>query len=97
MIRQIENAPPEFIVFASSWMRRPDSDPRIFDWWASYQTHYARVGVADVISPAETRYVWGAQSAARYSRTINNGLEVYQRNAGTNAPGIPHNLIQPQL
>jgi hypothetical protein len=80
MIRDIENSPPEFIVFASSWMRRPNSDPHIFEWWASYQTNYALVGIADVISPAETRYAWGA-AAARYGPNVSNGLEVYQRAA----------------
>ncbi|HEY1717619.1 MAG TPA: glycosyltransferase family 39 protein [Verrucomicrobiae bacterium] len=83
MIREIENATPEIIVYASSWMRRPNSDPHIFEWWASYQTNYALAGIADVISPAETRYAWGA-AAARYAQDVSNGLEVYQRKTAAN-------------
>ena len=82
MIREIETNAPEFVVYADnilSWARRPDSDPAIFKWWMSYQTNYTLVGVADVISPAETQFAWGAEEAARYGPVRVNGLELYQR------------------
>ena len=86
MIREIETAAPEFIVFANnnlSWLQRPNSDLTIFRWWKSYQTNYTLVGVADVISPTETRYAWDA-AALRYGHLRNSGLEVYHLN-----PGLP--------
>jgi hypothetical protein len=95
MIGEIEGVSPQFVVLATgnlSWMKRPDSNPRIFEWWASYQTNYALVGIADVISPAETRYAWGA-AAARYGPNVSNGLEVYQSKTG--AKDISQKVRQP--
>jgi len=83
MIHEIESHPPEFIVFADnplSWARKPDSDLKIFHWWNSYQTNFALVGLADILSPTNTVYVWGPEMVARYGREIHgSGLEVYQR------------------
>ncbi len=82
MIREIETNAPEFVVFADnylSWAREEKSDPEIFDWWASYQTNYTLVGLADVISSTETRYALGAEAAARYGKLRTGGLEVFQR------------------
>jgi 4-amino-4-deoxy-L-arabinose transferase-like glycosyltransferase len=84
MIREIETAAPEFIVFANndlSWLQRPNSDLTIFNWWGSYQTNYTLIGIADVISPTETRYAWDA-AALRYGHPHNSGLEVFHRNLG---------------
>jgi hypothetical protein len=85
MIQEIGNHPPEFIVFADnplSWARKPASDLKIFNWWDAYQTNYALVGLADVLSPTQTVYVLGADWVARYGKTIRgSGLEVYQRKA----------------
>lgn len=39
MIRQIEEAKPEYVVFVQnqhSWLRRPESEKKIFDWWQTY-------------------------------------------------------------
>jgi 4-amino-4-deoxy-L-arabinose transferase-like glycosyltransferase len=82
MIREIEGVSPQFVIFATgnlSWMKRPESDPKIFEWWASYQTNYVLDGIADVISSTETRYAWGAEPAARYGRMAGSGLEIYRR------------------
>jgi hypothetical protein len=90
MIHEIESHPPEFIVFADnplSWARKPDSDQKIFHWWNSYQTNYALVGLADIISPTNTVYVWGPQMVERYGGEIHgSGLEVYQRKIAVNGP-----------
>src|SRR5262249_15127990 len=44
MIREIEAANPEFVVFVTvreSWLPQPGSKPRIQSWWANYWTaHY---------------------------------------------------------
>ena len=83
MIGEIETNAPEFVVFADnpllSWSRRPDSDPKIFEWWHSYQTNYTRIGLADVISTTETKFAWGAEEAARYGKVRGLGLELFQR------------------
>jgi len=90
MIREIGDHPPEFVVFADnplSWARKPASDPKIFNWWDSYQTNYTLVGMADIISPTQTVYVLGAKWVARYGRDIHgSGLEVYQRKTAVNGP-----------
>jgi hypothetical protein len=89
MIREIGTNPPEFIVFADnllSWARNSDSDPEIFNWWASYQTNYTLVGMADIISPTQTVYALGAKWVARYGQDIHgSGLEVYQRKTTVNS------------
>jgi len=83
MIGEIETNAPEFVVFADnpvfSWGRRPDSDPRIFEWWSSYQTHYVRVGLVDVVSGLETKFQFGAEVAASYGKIRGLGLEIFQR------------------
>jgi 4-amino-4-deoxy-L-arabinose transferase-like glycosyltransferase len=80
MIREIENASPEFVVFEDDriWERRPDSDPAIFNWWESYRTNYTRVGLADMTSPVETQYRWG-EGSVQYGKLQGAGLEVYRR------------------
>jgi 4-amino-4-deoxy-L-arabinose transferase-like glycosyltransferase len=82
MIREVEGAAPEFVVFADDrmWNRRSDSDPEIFNWWDSYRTNYTRIALADLISASETRYAWGEKELARYGKTRGLGLEVYRRN-----------------
>ena len=83
MIGEIETNAPAFVVFADSplfsWGRRPDSDPRIFDWWNFYQTNYLRVGLVDVVSNSITEFRFGAEAAARYGKIQGLGLEIFQR------------------
>jgi hypothetical protein len=82
MIHDIETSQPGFIIFVDapmSWFRYPDSDPRIFDWWDSYQTNYNLVAISDVISPTETVNAWGADVVKRYGGVHGSALEVYQR------------------
>jgi len=83
MIVEIETNAPEFVVFANSplfsWNRRPDSDPRIFDWWQSYQTNYVRIGLVDVATNSKTEFRLDAEDAARYGKIRGLGLEIFQR------------------
>jgi hypothetical protein len=80
MIREIEGAAPEFVVFEDDriWERRANSDPAIFNWWDSYRTNYARVGLADMTSPVDVEYRWGAD-AVKYGGMQGAGLEVFRR------------------
>jgi hypothetical protein len=83
MIREIETGAPQFIVYADntlSWGRQPGSDPKIFDWWKSYQTNFTLVGIADVISQTETIYALTPELAARYGGKVHGlGFEIYRR------------------
>jgi hypothetical protein len=82
MIGDIETQKPEFIVFADnimSWNRRPDSNLALFDWWDGYKTNYTLVGLADVISPTNTIYVFGTNYIARYPEAHGSALEVFRR------------------
>jgi hypothetical protein len=81
MIGELEAQRPEFIVLSVGEMlaaRR--AAPQLSDWWDAYQTNYTCVGVADIISPVETTYAFGADAVARHGKIHRCALEVYQRN-----------------
>jgi len=82
MISQITSNAPQFVVFADnimSWNRRPDSDPTIFNWWDDYKTNYTLTGLADILSPTNTIYVFGTNYVARYPEAHGSALEIFQR------------------
>ena len=62
MIESIEAVRPEFVVFSplsSTWDIRDNSSRYVFDWWSHYSDqHYRKVGVAEVLDPERTVYVW---------------------------------------
>jgi hypothetical protein len=73
MIRQLEAARPEYVVFVNchnSWFRRPDSDPYLTNWLDDQMGKgYHPVGLIDLL-PTGTEYKWddqvvGAQPHAR--------------------------------
>jgi hypothetical protein len=81
MIREIETAAPRFLVFVNavrSWNARPGSDQTIFRWFEAYQRGFARVGVADIVSPQETVYRWG-DDASGYAPRSDVWLMVFER------------------
>jgi hypothetical protein len=85
MIREIETAAPRFLVFVSavrSWNARPGSDQTIFRWFEAYQRGFARVGVADIVSPHETVYRWGGE-ASGYAPRSDVWLMVFERHERT--------------
>ena len=67
MIAQIETANPEFVIFVNvpiSWMVRPDSVKKIFEWFDSYlSAHYEIVGIADIFGNGPTIWRWNNQAA----------------------------------
>jgi hypothetical protein len=75
MITDIEQNPPEYLVFASfpsSWLFRPDSDYHIMDWMEGYvKQHMRRVGLIQFTGPATTEEVWGPEAAAAALRSQN--------------------------
>jgi hypothetical protein len=68
MMKEIESAQPKYLVFVqvpTSWLVRPDSDRTILDWSQRYATQcFDLVGIADIISGSETRYLWDEQARA---------------------------------
>ncbi|HEY5599083.1 MAG TPA: hypothetical protein VIK48_00215, partial [Candidatus Manganitrophaceae bacterium] len=82
MIQEIEAARPLFLVFAgiaTSWLRRPESENLIFDWFGKYiQEGFDRVGVIDILSADRTEYAWDAASAG-YSPKSEYYLLVFKR------------------
>ncbi|MFQ5828420.1 MAG: ArnT family glycosyltransferase [Candidatus Methylomirabilia bacterium] len=82
MIREIESARPEFIVYvnvAFSWLRLPDSPNLIFDWTGQYlERLYRRVGVIDILSPQHTEYRWDDE-AIGYAVRSPSYLMVFRR------------------
>jgi hypothetical protein len=82
MIRQIESAAPKFLIRVNvwdSWCVTPQSNTTIFEWLERYlKQRYELVGIADMISPAETRY-WWAGDGKGYSPKSKNYLATYRR------------------
>jgi len=84
MIAEIESNKPEYLVFcavATSWLQRPESPTLIFEWGSSYlQKYYKVVGIADIVSPYETKYKWDAD-AVNYQPVSGNFISVFKRSA----------------
>jgi hypothetical protein len=81
MIKEIEAARPEFLVFVDvgySWFPRPRSDTMIFDWAKKYlQENYELVGLAD-IARGRTEYRWDEDARAHPQASPNN-VRVFRR------------------
>ena len=84
MIRQIEENPPEFLVFVSvptSWLRRPDSSLLLLDWVAGYaQKNMRQVGLIQFTGPQTTETVWGPAAATTLLRST-DFVSVFVRSA----------------
>lgn len=61
MIHEIESIKPKFLIFINiitSWLKGPDSNPLVFEWFNSYRAnHYKLVGLADLLNE-KTIYYW---------------------------------------
>ena len=85
MIYEIEAWNPRFVVFVNvytSWIRTPHSDKTIFTWFDQYQRRFDRVGFVEIVSPEQTRYVWGAEAAV-YTPRSDVWLAIFERKATT--------------
>lgn len=87
MIREIEQARPEFIVFVTtpmSWLARPDSDRRILEWANRYLTQcYDVVGIAERPTSGASVLRWDAEATDYQPQTPNI---VYTLRRKANAP-----------
>ena len=81
MIHQIEDARPKYLIsvaMAYSWLRRPDSDPAIFNWANEYMTqNYAAAGFVN-ITPTEINYFFGDVPPS--VDTLQDYILIYRRN-----------------
>ena len=81
MIREMENASPEYLVSVpifDSWLWRPASDRSIFNWANEYAAkNYAAAGFVN-ITPKGTDYYFGDVPAS--VETPENYIVIYKRN-----------------
>jgi hypothetical protein len=88
MIRQIEAARPRFLVFVStptSWLRREESDPSIFNWLEKYvPANYNSVGLIEILPDGKPVYHWGLH-AENISQRTDFWLMVYERKTSQGA------------
>jgi hypothetical protein len=82
LVADLEASRPDYMVFvdvATSWLPRPHSPTRFFDWWHSYvPQQYTAVGVAEIISPEHTEYRW--DGVATYRAGAHPAVWIYKRN-----------------
>lgn len=80
-ISDVETKKPKFIVFVRhsiSWLMNPRSDQTIQKWFTNFvNREYKIVGIADMISPQQTEYVWDAE-AATYSPKSEYFLAIFE-------------------
>ncbi len=83
MIRQIEKADPDFVVFVhvkESWLQYTDSNPLIFDWFGPYQRKHLRLaGLVEIRPDEPTQYRWYDQPATNAQTTAESWLAVFKR------------------
>jgi hypothetical protein len=71
MIGEIENAHPDFLVFASApttWLMKPASDRTILNWAQHYVVNnYSLIGIADSLDRSGFR--WGPEALTYQPRS----------------------------
>jgi len=81
MIHEIEQNPPEYLVFISipiSWLARPDSSHQLFTWMDGYlKQNMQLVGVIKSTGPQTTKTVWGPEAAT--TPLSSDEIAVYKR------------------
>jgi len=81
MIAQIETVNPEFVIFVDipmSWLVRPNSVKKIFEWCPPYlSARHEVVGIADVVANRPTIWRWNNQ-AANY-KPVSSSVVVLKR------------------
>jgi hypothetical protein len=81
LIRDVEASHPDYVVVVrtqSSWLRWPNSSPRVFDWWKAYgPLHYKVVGLATVDPALPIEVQWREVAPERIPPQAS--LVVYKR------------------
>lgn len=72
-IREIEAAEPKYVVLvdvAWSWLTRPQSEKRIFDWVQTFlPSRYDKVGLVEIFDDRPSEFTWGDEATRRTPRT----------------------------
>lgn len=83
MIREIEAARPKYLVAEPNdiaWLRRPDSEKLIFDWFAKYSAqNFVLVGLANIISDERTDYYLPLPANLGSIRPSSDTIFIYER------------------
>jgi len=83
MIRQIEQARPDFVVFVhvkSSWWQYRDSNPTILDWFGHYQRKQLElVGLVEMWPDQPTQYHWFDQPVTDVQTSAESWLAIFKR------------------
>jgi hypothetical protein len=83
MIRQIEQARPDYVVFvsaATSWLRQTNSNRLIFDWFEKYQhEHLQLAGLVEITPAGLTKYRWFDGPETNVQPTVESWLAVFKR------------------
>lgn len=83
MIAEIEADRPKYLVFVNvpfSWLSKPDSPMKIFEWYNKYsQENYEVVGLVDIPDQGPSQYYWNAD--ARRNPVHKNAVWVFRRKA----------------
>jgi hypothetical protein len=78
MLKGIEQASPAYIVYVRqsfSWGARAEAETYITDWAGGYlQKNYELEGVAEMHSPSETRFRWGADARSASTGAVGSVL-----------------------
>lgn len=66
MISEIERAKPLYLIFVNvpfSWLSKPESPMKIFEWYNKYATeHYNIVGLVDIPDQGLSQFYWNEQA-----------------------------------
>ena len=86
MISEIEMNKPLFLIFCNvpfSWLSKPDSPKRIFEWYNKYATdNYYITGLVDIPDQGTSKIYWGAD--AQRNPQNQNSVWVFKRKDATN-------------
>ncbi len=81
MIAEIEKNKPKFLVFCNvpfSWLSKPDSPMKIFEWYNTYSAaHYEPVGLVDIPDRGPSSIYWNAD--AKRNPVNKNCVWVFKR------------------
>ncbi|MCU0725358.1 MAG: glycosyltransferase family 39 protein [Planctomycetes bacterium] len=82
MIAEVGAARPEYAIEVAtpcSWGVGPDSERTLLVWTRAFlRRHYELIGVADILSPTETRFAWDAE-VLRYRPRSHWFVNVFRR------------------
>lgn len=95
MIRNIENANPDYVVFVhvkASWLQYADSNPLIFDWFGKYQRERLQLaGLVEIAPDGPTEYRWFDRPQTNVQTTAEAWLAIFKRRAdGEQGPTKPN-------